>query len=204
MSTFFRKYFSIVHEHWITFQFVLDMTLMKLFILVTTINLFWILCPLHNFTVSFLDIMICMHSNSPFPIHPFACICFKSVEILRCASVWHVFHVHYSEEPCFLYNFFNFCSSCFLFIFTLISFFDLFILYPAHYPVPEKPSHNPSSIAPFFSSEHVCGGAGYSRTLTLQVTLRLGVFSPTEARKGSPTSRTYPTYRQQLLGYYLF
>lgn len=40
----------------------------------------------------------------------------------------------------------------------------------------------------------------YPSTLALEVTVSLGA-SPTEARQGSPSTRTYPTIRQQLLGY---
>ena len=49
------------------------------------------------------------------------------------------------------------------------------------------------------SSEWVGATLGIPPTLALQVCARIGTSSMTEARQGSPASRTYPKYRQQLL-----
>jgi hypothetical protein len=63
-------------------------------------------------------------------------------------------------------------------------------------------SHNPSSSP---SPQHDLVLPGYPPNLALQVSVRLGASSPTEARQGSPVRRTHiqnnPTYRQQHLGY---
>jgi hypothetical protein len=53
---------------------------------------------------------------------------------------------------------------------------------------------------PFFSEWVGTCPLDIPSTLTLQASTRLGASSPTEAGQGSPAKRTYPTYRQQLLG----
>ena len=67
-----------------------------------------------------------------------------------------------------------------------------------------SPSHSSQSPSPFRLSSfpsplNEWGPLGYSSILIHQVSLELGTSSPTEARQGSPASRTYPTDRQQLL-----
>jgi len=77
-------------------------------------------------------------------------------------------------------------SSCLLIHFTSCS------LPPPIHPLPQ--SFPPTPYLPPFSSEQ---GAGQ---LAHQVSMKQGASSPTEARQGSPARRTYPTYKQQLLG----
>lgn len=69
---------------------------------------------------------------------------------------------------------------------------------PAHWPpFPVNLSHNPSPMTSFFS-ERVGALLGIllTQNLALQVSLKLDTCSPTEA---SPATRSYLTYRQQLL-----
>jgi hypothetical protein len=65
-------------------------------------------------------------------------------------------------------------------------------LSPSLSPIHNTSSHNSSSSP-----------SGWGPLLVLQVPVRLGGSSPTEARQGSPARKTYPTYRQQHLGYLL-
>ena len=69
----------------------------------------------------------------------------------------------------------------------LIFFFYLFTLHPAHCIPPGHPIHSPSHMP-------------HSLLLLVQVFARLDTSSPTKTRQNSPDSRTYSTYRQQLLG----
>lgn len=72
-------------------------------------------------------------------------------------------------------------------------------LHPAHRPAP---SHLLPQSFPFpFSSGRVESHVGIpTTTLALQVSAQLSASSPTEATQDSPSRRTYPTHRQQLLG----
>jgi hypothetical protein len=85
------------------------------------------------------------------------------------------------------------------FFFTNI--FYLFTLHPAHCTISRSPTPTILSPSAFpFSSEWVPPTPG----IPLQVFARLAASSPTEARQGSPTNRTHPTYRQQLFFFLLF
>jgi hypothetical protein len=79
-----------------------------------------------------------------------------------------------------------------IFKFKFYYFFYISTLHHAH-SLP--PSQNPSPILLTFSK---CGSS-HTYTLIIQVSAKLGTSSPTEAREGSPASRTYPKYRHQLL-----
>jgi hypothetical protein len=93
-------------------------------------------------------------------------------------------------------------SYLFIYLSNIYSFIHSFTLYPAHCPPPGHPlwqsfPHVPPLLL------WVCAPPPAPPdlpTLTQQVSARLDTSFPTEARKGSPARRIYPTYRQQLLG----
>jgi hypothetical protein len=91
-------------------------------------------------------------------------------------------------------------DSFFFLLFNLILFFAYSRYIPLTAPFPVTTSHNLSPIPLSFFFECV-GPPGYpSLTLALQVSVRIGASSPTEARQGSPARRTYLTDRQQFWG----
>jgi hypothetical protein len=87
-------------------------------------------------------------------------------------------------------------------IIIIIIIIYLFTLHPAHCPTPGHPSHYPFPIPhpPLPSPLSRWGLPGYPLTLAHLDSVRLSTSSPTEARQGSSARRTYPIYRQQLLG----
>jgi hypothetical protein len=83
---------------------------------------------------------------------------------------------------------------------TPVLFIYLFTLHLSNALLPVTPSHNPSRLLSSILSSGWVGRPWVSLpTLALQVSVRLGASSPTEARQGRP-ARTCPMYRQQLLG----
>jgi hypothetical protein len=86
----------------------------------------------------------------------------------------------------------------FLFNFMFYLLFYLFILHPACCLLPFTTSTILPSCPLLFSSEQV-GVSWVSPTLALQVSVKLGVSSPTEARPSSSV-RTYPNDKQCLWG----
>ena len=89
-----------------------------------------------------------------------------------------------------------------LFLFNCIYLFYLSTLHPACCP---PPGHSPSQsfLHPHSLSPLISWGLSWVSTplsLELQGSSRLGTFSTTDARQGSPASRKYSSYRQQLLG----
>ena len=76
----------------------------------------------------------------------------------------------------------------YMYYLNLISFLKLFYLHPAHftYPSYSLPQSFPHPLTPsLLSAGEACG---YFSTLALQVSVRLGFSSPTEARQSIPAS----------------
>ena len=88
-----------------------------------------------------------------------------------------------------------------IYSFTYLDFY-LFTLYPVR--CPPLGWSNPIAIflpsALLFSSEQVWGALDISPILAYQISVRLGMSSPTEARQGSLARRIYSMYQQQFLG----
>ena len=78
----------------------------------------------------------------------------------------------------------------------MLLFFIYLVLYPypSHTLLQSFPQPSPSPLIKWGLPE-------YPPTLTYQVSEGLGASSPIEARQGSPAIRTYPMYRQRLLGH---
>jgi hypothetical protein len=87
----------------------------------------------------------------------------------------------------------NFCL--FVFVILLVCFYSFSCTYSLYIPLtappPRHPSHNPSLTSPSPSPLSWWGPSGYPPTLAHQASVRLGPFSPIEARKSSLARRTY-------------
>jgi hypothetical protein len=97
------------------------------------------------------------------------------------------------------------CFCFFVVVFCLLLFNVFFLSCSLYIPLTAfllvTPSHNPSP-SPFPFSSGLVGPLQYppQSNLALYVSDRLGASSPTEIRQSSPARKTYPRYRQQLLG----
>jgi hypothetical protein len=130
--------------------------------------------------------------------------------LLVCLTLYGPGIVPSAISFCMLFYFNPLVSSSFLpflppyLLPSFLSFFEFQLSYSLYIlttvPHPVNSSHNSAPITPSSSPLSGWRPTVYPTTLRLQISARIGVSSPTEARQGDPARRTGASYRQKLLG----